>query len=101
MTEVYRTTRPVSWAGADRHNAGDLIVDPPEFVPRKLGKHLERLDDDGRLPRETLRKMHYSKLQKLAAEGDVDDVNGNSKMEEIIDAYAISEGEDDAEESEE
>lgn len=95
MTEVYRAQRPISWAGTGKLNRGDLIINPPEFVPRKLAGKLERLDEDGRLERDVLRRMHYTDLQKLAANGDVDEVNGNSKMEEIIDAYALEDDESD------
>lgn len=92
---VYRAERPVSWAGTSRVGTGDLVIDPPTFVVEKLGTKLERLDEDGRLPRETLRHLHYTKLQKLAAAGDIDSVNGNSEMETIIDAYALEDSEED------
>jgi hypothetical protein len=61
----------------------------------RLARHLDRLDEDGRIPREMLRHMHYNQLQQLAAAGDVEDVDGNSDMEAIIDAYALGDGEDD------
>lgn len=99
MTEVYRVQRPISWSGTGRYNIGDLVINPPPFVPDKLGEHLERLDEDGRLPRDVLRTLRYNKLQTLAAKGDVEEVNGNSEMEAIIDAYAIESDHDDTDDA--
>jgi len=88
---VYRVERPLRVAGGDRHDVGDLLIDPDEWVPRRLSGHLTRLGEGGRIPRETLRGMHYQTLQQLAAAGDVEAVDGNSEMEDIIDAYALDE----------
>ncbi|QLG63085.1 hypothetical protein [Halorarum salinum] len=93
-TGVYRALRSLRYGGGERHDAGDLLVNPPAWVPTRLDRALERLDEDGRLPRDVLRHMQYQRLQQLAAEGDVDDVDGNSSAEEIIDSYALDEDEE-------
>lgn len=90
---VYRVERPLRVGGGDRHDVDDLLIDPADWIPRRLGSHLTRLDEDGRIPRETLRTMHYNTLQQLAAEGNVDDVDGNSDTETIIEAYALDSAE--------
>jgi hypothetical protein len=94
-TAVYRVDRPLRVGGGDRHDVGDLLIDPEEWIPRRLSSYLTRLDEEGRIPRETLRGMHYQTLQQLAAAGDAEAVDGNSELEDIIDAYALDEGSDD------
>ncbi|WP_058365407.1 hypothetical protein [Haloparvum sedimenti] len=93
---VYRLTRSCRYGGGDRRSAGELWIDPPEGAVDRLDRHLERLDENGRIPRDELGTMQYQRLQELAAAGDVEDVDGNSGGEAIVDAYAIdeSEGED-------
>ncbi|ELZ48984.1 hypothetical protein C464_06220 [Halorubrum coriense DSM 10284] len=101
MTErpsIYRVTRTCRYGGGELRDAGELWIDPPAGAVDGLGRHLERLDEDGRLPRDELGTMRYSTLQQLAAAGDVNGVDGNSEMEAIIDAYAID-GADDTTES--
>lgn len=93
-TAVYRVTRSCRYGGGDRRDAGDLWIDPPKAAVDALGRHLDRLDEDGRLPREELGAIHYNRLQQLAAAGDIDDVDGNSSPEKIVDAYAIDAEED-------
>lgn len=94
---VYRAQRTLRFGGGDRVDADELVIDPPAFATDRLGRHLDRLDEDGRIPRETLRHMHYNQLQQLAAAGDVEDVGGNSDMEAITDAYALEEDDRDDE----
>jgi len=92
---VYRVTRSCRYGGGDRLDAGDLWFDPPAGAVDALGRHLERLDEDGRLPRDVLSHTHYNRLQQLAAAGDIDDVDGNSPPEKIVDAYAIDDSDED------
>jgi len=89
--EVYRVTRTCRYGGGELRDAGELWIDPPAGAVDGLGRHLERLDEDGRLPRDELGTMQYQALQQLAAAGDVDEVNGNSEAEAIVDAYALPE----------
>lgn len=95
MISVYRVTHTVSWAGRDQRAHNDeIVIDPPEFVPEQLRQHLERLDRDGRLDRSELESWRYQDLQRLAAAGDLEDVDGNSDQEAIVDAYALDDPED-------
>jgi hypothetical protein len=95
---VYRVTGTISWAGRDqRATPGEVVIDPPAFVPEQLGRHLERIDVDGRLPRDELQSWRYQDLQRLAASGHVEELDGNSDGEAIVDAYALVEPEDDEE----
>lgn len=92
MTErpsIYRVTRTCRYGGGELRGAGELWIDPPAGAVDRLDRHLERLDEDGRLPRDELGTMSYTTLQQLAAAGDVDDVDGNSEGETIVDAYAL------------
>ncbi|EMA69317.1 hypothetical protein C461_03113 [Halorubrum aidingense JCM 13560] len=92
---IYRVTRTCRYGGGELRGAGKLWIDPPTGAVDRLDRHLERLDEDGRLPRDELGTMPYTTLQQLAAAGDVDDVNGNSDGEAIVDAYALTEEGDD------
>lgn len=91
---IYRVTRTCRYGGGAIRSAGDLWVDPPTAAVDSLDRHLGRLDEDGRLPRDELGTMQYQTLQQLAAAGDIDDVNGNSEAEAIVDAYALGETND-------
>lgn len=88
---VYRVTRACRYGGGDRRDAGDLWLNPPDEAIDALDRCLERLDENGRVPREELGAMHYQRLQQLAAQGDIDSVDGNSAAEDIVDAYALVE----------
>lgn len=86
---IYRVTRTCRYGGGDLRDAGGLWIDPPAGAVGGLDRHLERLDEDGRLPRDELETMQYQTLQQLAVAGDIDDVDGNSEAEAIVDAYAL------------
>lgn len=92
---IYRVTRTCRYGGGELRSAGELWIDPPAGAVDGLGRHLERLDEDGRLPRDELGTMQYQTLQQLAAAGDIDDVDGNSEAKAIVDAYALTEESDD------
>ncbi|GAB7010465.1 hypothetical protein [Halorubrum trueperi] len=92
---IYRVMRTCRYGGGELRGTGELWIDPPAGAVDGLGRHLERLDEDGRLPRDELGTMPYQTLQQLAAAGDIDDVDGNSEAEAIVDAYALDDEDDD------
>lgn len=96
---VYRARRSFRFGGGERIDTDELVFDPPEWAVENLESQLERLDVDGRIPESTLRRLHYSRLRRVAAEGDVEGVDGNSAPEDIVAAYALEDdGEADGEE---
>lgn len=93
---VYHLTHGnATWSYYHRYSAPAIIVNPPEYVVRKLDSKLDKLDDEeGRIPEDILTRIAYTDLRKIAAKADTDEVNGNSSKADIVDALGTTEESD-------